>query len=259
MKLLAAFFGLDATGSTRLPGLLRIALVLLVWDCWAYPFILHFDLQPLRVGLALLFYASSTLLLVGLWTPVAGLLTAASLWGAILLLGAGDPASLWLSQPRQLTALLMVAGALSPWGRSLSLDRWRALRRSEAQALSPPPERGPLWTLRLSQIVGALVFLASAVGQSNAGWLQGEAFGAGAPPVWAPPLAALLLAANAAGALGLWLARTRAATLVLVGAVYLALPTLMRADDVSFVVLWLLAAWLPTDRVHDALDRLHGR
>jgi hypothetical protein len=259
VKHLAAFLDLDTTGSTRLLGLLRIALVLLVWDCWAYPFILHFDLHPQRVGLALLFYASSTLLLVGLWTPVAACLTAASLWGAILLLGDGAPSSLWLTQPRQLTALATLVLLPSPWGRSFSLDRWRALRHHDAQALPPPPERGPLWTLRLTQLVGAGVFLTSAIGQSNLDWLRGEAFVAVTPPVWAPTLAVLLLTANAAGALCLWHPRTRTTALAFVGAVYLALPTVMLTHDVPFVVLWLLAAWLPADKVHAAVDRLHAR
>ena len=210
MKALAAIFHLDREGSTRLLGLLRIALVVLLWCCWAYPFILHFDLHPLRVGLALLFYGSSTLLLVGLWTPMAGLLTAASLLGAVVLLSDGDPASLWLAQHRQLTALFTLVLLPSPWGRSLSLDRWRALRHSQGAGLPAPLERGPLWTLRLVQLVGAGTLLTSALGQATPAWLRGEAFASGAPPAWGPPLAALLLAANATGALGLWHRRTRA-------------------------------------------------
>ena len=42
----------------------------------------------------------------------------------------------------------------TPCGRSLSLDRWRALRRGTA-----PPERGPILGLRLITMMIGVVYL----------------------------------------------------------------------------------------------------
>lgn len=254
MSALNRLLWLDHEGSTRLAGLLRIALVLLLWATWSYPFILHFDLHPLRLSLALAFYLASPLLLVGLWTPASAAVVAASLVGASLLLGPSDP--LWLQPHRQLATLLACLGVLLPAGRSLSLDRLRALRRARQAGRPAPDERGPLWPLRLLQLVASCLLLATALGQLSPAWRDGSALSAA--PAWGRPVAWGLLLVHLVGAFGPWWRVTRTASLLLVGGVYLGLGLFMVTDTVPFAVIWLLCAFLDPQTVHRAIDRLHG-
>lgn len=251
---LAAALWLELEGSTRSLGLLRLATATLLWSSWGFPFILHFDLHPPRLALALSFYLSSLLLLLGLWTRVAAITVALTLLAAAALLGAADPA-VWLTQERQLSLLLAVVLALAPCGRSLSLDRLRALRRGRAH-----DERGPLWTLRLLQLCASVLFLTSAFGQLSPTWLGGHVFARpGAPaPAWAAPLAWTMLAINLVGALGPWWPRARLPAITLVAGAYLLLYTLMDLDTIALSIIALLFSFAPPARVHAVIDRLHG-
>lgn len=242
---------LDADGSTRLFGLLRVAFVLIAWSTWSTPFILHFDMRPLRLLLAGGYYLGTTLLLVGLWTRVSAPLVAAVLVAASLLLGQGQPDSIWLAGHRQLVVLLAVLVALAPSGRSLSVDRLLALRRGGA---APSDERGPLWVLRLAQLCLSLLLLATILGQLSPSWLAGEPFQDQSLGRW---VGLALLAVNGLGLVGPWFRRTRTISLVLVGATWLTLSAFMVTDTIGLSVTWLLACFLPTGSVHRVLDRLH--
>lgn len=237
---------LDLEGSTRLFGLMRIALVLLLWSTWATPFIVHFDMHMPRVALSLGFYLSSVPLLVGLGTRWVAPFMAAVLIASSVLLGQGDPSSIWLTQERQLATLAAVLLALAPSGRSLSVDRLLALRRVKRVGAPLPDERGPLWSLRLIQLCAAGILLTTVVGQLSSEWLSGSAVAWG------------LLGINLVGLFGVWWRRTRVVALAVVCLGYLGLYPFMLVGVIGMTVTWLLASFLTAQGVHRALDRLHG-
>ncbi len=64
--------------------------------------------------------------------------------------------------------------ALTPCGRSYSLDRWLALRRALKSGLPPPPEIGNLWGLRLTAIQLSMVYFWTAYEKLYWGFLSGD-------------------------------------------------------------------------------------
>lgn len=260
---------MTAQGSTRQLGLMRIALSWLLWGSWGYPLVLHFDIHPERVALALAFYVCVWVMFLGIYSRVFSLLTGMVLVLASILLG--DPLrwTIWAEQHRQLTVVLTLALALTPAGTSFSLDRWRALRRAAARGEPVPAEHGELWGLWLLRCLATAVFAVTTLSQANPEWLSGELIrrtlldgvaseGAYDGP-WAPALAWLILAVHAFVTVGLWFARTRWVAIALGGGCHLLLFLVLPISTLPLIVCWMLFAFVPSERVHSAIDRLHGR
>ncbi len=224
---------LSLEGSTRLSGLLRIGAVLLLWSAWAYPFILHFDLAPLRLALALSFYLSSFSWLLGWRSRLAGLVCVLTLLATVTLLESPRPGELWQQPHRQLSLVVAWLAALGPGAGSFSLDRLRG-----------GGERGPLWSLTLGRAAASLLFLGTAWAMLREPELE--------------PLRIGLVALCLVGGLGPWWRPLRLPSLVLVGAGALALYPLSLADTAPWSVVWLLACWLDPAAVHRGVDRLLG-
>lgn len=64
--------------------------------------------------------------------------------------------------------------ALSPCGRSLSVDRWLAVRRARASGRTPPLEEGPRWTVWLFATSLSVMYFWAAVDKVDPGWLTGQ-------------------------------------------------------------------------------------
>ncbi len=142
MSMIARWFAVE--GSTRSLALIRIGLVLLLWDRFAGEFALFTCHDLASAAFSLLFFASTTAMLVGLATPIAAPLTAGvCLW---ILYGMGVYGGVEPYQHHHIALFAFLATwlAFSPCGRSLSVDRWLALRRGTAAF-----ETGQLWALRL--------------------------------------------------------------------------------------------------------------
>lgn len=159
-----------AEGSTVPMALIRIGLVLLLWGRWGEDMVLSRAQGPAMVLLSLAFFAATGLMLVGLWTrlaTVAAALVVATMYFAI---GAAGGRTAWIHHHHFLLMSATVLCALTPCGRSLSIDRWRALaRRGEAA----PDERGPLLGLRLMTAQLSAVYLWSAIDKCEPGFLGG--------------------------------------------------------------------------------------
>jgi hypothetical protein len=115
--------------STRAVGLLRIALALLVWHRFGADVAPWADnLAPDRLALAVSFYLSTTLMLVGLFSRVATAWTAATLL-VMYFHYAVNGETRWFEHHTYLLTAEVTLLALTPCGRSYSLDRWIALNR----------------------------------------------------------------------------------------------------------------------------------
>ena len=152
---------------TRSAGLIRIGLVLLIWSRWAGDLILCRDIRPSAILLHAAFFLLTGLMCVGLWTRVSSMGTAI----IIAIMFSMDKS--WIHHHTFLLVMATLFIALTPCGRSYSVDRWLALRRALKLGLPPPPEIGNLWGLRLIAIQLSMVYFWTAYEKLYWGFLSG--------------------------------------------------------------------------------------
>jgi hypothetical protein len=158
-------------GSTRAVGLLRIALALLVWHRFGADVAPWADnLAPDRLALAVSFYLSTTLMLVGLFSRVATAWTAATLLVMYFHYAVGGETR-WFEHHTYLLTAEVTLLALTPCGRSYSLDRWIALNRGTAG-----PETGPMWAVPLMALQTSAVYFWGAYDKCDRAFASGERF-----------------------------------------------------------------------------------
>lgn len=262
-----------AEGSTRSAALLRIALPLLLWDKWARDFLLFKQESPLDLAIALSFFVATTLLLIGLWTPVAVVWNALTMLTVFFYLGVVKGVEPYTHHHTWLLVCYSVLLATTPCGRSFSVDRWRALARAEGRGGACPPERGPLWGLRLLALQTCLVYVGATLDKLNGPFLSGvrlqhifvDRYGS-ADPVDLPGFAAICcvlavstVAIEGALAVGLWIPRVRL-PLAVVGLLFHAILFMaLPVGPFSATMAALYLAYFDPDAVHRAIDRLVGR
>lgn len=253
-------------GSTRPAALIRIGLGLLLWARFAPDLAPWNGNVPFHPLLAAAFYLGSTGMILGLASRLSTALAAvATLW---MVYGLGpDEVEPWVHHHTTLLAHATALCALTPNGRSYSLDRWLAARRDTLL-----PERAPTWTLRLIAVQLTVLYLSTALDKARPAFLSGErlqhAFHAlyqGADPVTFPGFATLCLVAawvvfllEIALPIGLWFRRARVvlipAGLVLHALFWLLIPV----GTFSATTVLLYLAYCDPDGVHRELDRIHG-
>jgi hypothetical protein len=259
-------------GSTRALGLLRILLVLVLWSRWANEVLLMRDLAAPRLALSVAFFLCTSWLLIGLWTRAAAIATAAVVCGIVFGFGRMGGVEDWTHHHTTLLAYASVGLALTPCGRSFSLDRWREVRASERAGRPPPPERGSLFGATLLGALVSTVYFWSALDKTSVAFLSGARLeqvfihlytgSDGAPAGSTRPLFAaaawIVVLTEYALAFGLWVRRLRRwlipVGLALHGLFYVLIP--VSTFTVSMWVLYLV--FLDPDAVHRAIDRLLG-
>jgi len=162
-----------AEGSTVPMALIRIGLALLLWARWGEDMILVHADGPVMLALAVGFFAATALMLVGLWTRAATATAALVVATMYFAIGAAGGRTAWIHHHHFLLMSATVLCALTPCGRSLSVDRWRALARAHRRGTPPPAERGPLLGLRLMTAQLSAVYLWSAIDKCEPGFLGG--------------------------------------------------------------------------------------
>ena len=169
LRLLQRFYnwGLCYRDSTRSVGLIRIGLVLLIWSRWAGELTLCRDIRLSVILLNSAFFLLTGLMCVGLWTR------ASSMGTAIIISVMFVMRESWHHHHTFLLIISTLFIALTPCGRSYSLDRWLALRRALKSGLPPPPEIGNLWGLRLIAIQLSMVYFWTAYEKLYWGFLSG--------------------------------------------------------------------------------------
>lgn len=167
-------WALDSEGSTRPAALLRVALALVLWARFADELAPYRVRNPEELALGLTFFAGSTLMLLGLWTRIATATTAATLVALFYGFGLHLGRLGWIHHHTYLLMWATILCALTPCGRSLSVDRWRALRRAERDGTPPAPERANLWGMRLCALQLAALYLAAAVDKTDPAFLRGD-------------------------------------------------------------------------------------
>lgn len=260
----------DAEGSTRAVALLRVLLPLVAWARCGRELLLfqHVD-APDRLAIAISFFLSTTLMLVGwrsrltsAWAGVSVLLFYGYL-GALA--GVFDTPRLY-GHHTYLLGVSMVLLALTDCGRSYSLDRWLAVRRGDA-----PPERGSLWGARLIGLQISAMYVWTAYDKMTVEWLRGDRvteillflYSMSEPipgsAVLSPIVAVGTVALELALAVGLWHSRARR-WLIPAGLAFHALIYVgLSVQTFSVLMFGLYLVFLDPEAVHETLDRLQAQ
>lgn len=268
----ARTWALGSEGSTRPAALLRISLALVLWARFAGELALYRVRSASELALALVFFAASTLMLVGLWARLAAALTAVTMVVLFHWFGLRGGRLEWVHHHTYLLMWVTILCALSPCGRSLGVDRWRALRRAELGGPAAPPERANLWAMRLCGLQLAVLYLASAIDKTDLAFLGGDRLeaillwtyadaGLTASPglrIAAIGGAWLVVALEYALGLGLLHPRTRRWLLWPGLAMHAGFYLLVPVSTFSVTVACLYLAVLDPDAVHRGLARLVG-
>ncbi len=260
-------------GSTRTVALIRVALVFLLWDRLAADFLFfRADEDLVEFVIAASFFVSTTLLGLGLWTRFAAGWNAANMLVIFWYVGFMREVEAYTHHHVFLLTCTSVLLALTPCGTSLSVDRWRALRRAADRGEPPPPERGPLYGQRLLAMQVSAVYLWATWDKLTPAFLSGERlqhvlidrYGT-SDPVTLPgfalfcTLGALSTVLIEGGlAVGLWIPRIQR-PLMLVGALFHAmLFVVLPVGPFTLNMIVLYLAFLDPAVVHRAMQRLLG-
>jgi hypothetical protein len=245
--------------STRSAALLRIGLVVIIWAKHGDNFLLFRNMHPEGFPLALLFYGSTALMFLGLFSqPAAFVAGSVQLYG-FYVIGGGN----WVHHNTYLLAVATLLMALIPCGRSYSLSRWRGLRRGKVL-----PERGATWALSLITLQVSIAYFWGAVDKCEAQYLSGDRleqislylyFGSDYPSL---PGFHHLMVAGAWGsvileywlAAALWLPKQRRYAIV-AGILFHAMIYVVLPVSTFSVMMWMLyLAACDPDEVHRVLD-----
>ncbi|TPK96087.1 hypothetical protein FJ567_22125 [Mesorhizobium sp. B2-4-16] len=171
----ARFVGwaVDTEGSSRSSALIRIGLAMLFWSRWAGELLLYRDQSAIGLFLAANFFVATALLFVGYQSR------AAAVWagsvGLVMYYYFGfqlgrEP---WTHHHTYLLAVAALLVALTPCGRSYSLDRYLAVAHAERMGVVPPAERGNLWGLRLIVVQLSVLYFFAAFDKTSYAFLSG--------------------------------------------------------------------------------------
>ena len=246
---------------------------MLIWARWGSEMLLFRNLMPpANLFLALSFFGSTTFMLLGLFSRTSALWAGLTTLSMYYYFGIELGREPWTHHHTYILAMGTFLCALTPCGRSYSLDRWWALRREQRTGRPAAPERGNLWGLRLIALQLSAIYFFSAYEKTQIGYFNGDRmegfllrYYLGSDlPRW--PGFAELTALVGAGtvvleytlAFGLLFAVTRrwlvVPGLLLHAGFYVLLP--IATFSATMWVLYL--AYFDADRVHAVIDRLSG-
>lgn len=256
--------------SSRPLGLFRIfATLTILYHHTGYWAASKVDEYALSQALAWVFVVSAWFVLVGYKTRIATAAMAIAAIGLHLYYGVMLDKHI-LSKPVQVFQVVVLM-ALTPCGRSLSVDRAIEVRRARAERRPPAPERMPWWQVELFILQIATIYLWAAENKSDEAWLRGERmerywvewFGGSDSLAFKPlvhPIAVLLAWATTileyVLAFGLLSRRWR--PYVMWGGVLLHLGILytLAVTYFSSMMLLILGLCLPPQVVHDFISRI---
>jgi len=159
-------------GSTRSAAILRICLPYLIWGRWARNHIFYETVgDPLHFVFSVGFFVGGAMMLIGLYTrfSVAVVALVMSVWHLYYghelgISKAITSVNLWTP---------VVALMFTDCGKSLSVDRWLAVRRARREGRPLPSERGNVWGLRLIAWQLSMMYFWAAFDKTDMHWLSG--------------------------------------------------------------------------------------
>lgn len=160
-------------GSTRGVALVRMAIVVNAWARWSDEHVLYRNLDPEALIVAFTFFVSSTLTFFGLFTRFAAPIFAATAFHFVYVSGFARGHEPYTHHHTVLLAWAALFVALTPSGKSLSIDRLLALKRAQKEGTLPPPEVGNLWGARLMVLQLSSVYFWGAIDKTYLAFANG--------------------------------------------------------------------------------------
>ena len=168
-----ADWAVNSQGSSRSSALIRIGIAMLFWSRWAGELLPYMDQSAVGLVLSANFFVATMLLFVGYHSR------AAAVWAGLVGLaiyyyfGHALGREPWTHHHTYLLAVAALLIALTPCGRSYSVDRYLQVLRAGRAGLPPPPERGNLWGLRLIVVQLSVLYFFSAFDKTSYAFLSG--------------------------------------------------------------------------------------
>ena len=164
---------LGAEVSSRSLGLMRIFICIFVMyrfnGLWSPR---HFTGEPLQILVAVVFLLANIFCLVGYQTKVAKLALGICVVVGFLYLGQHLGVARFKKPFHPFHMVLLLA--LTPCGRSCSVDRWLAVRRARREGGPPPPERVNWLLVELFVLQICVMYVWAGYDKLDPGWLSGE-------------------------------------------------------------------------------------
>jgi hypothetical protein len=261
---------LDREASTRPAALLRIGLAAVTLVRFAEHLTFRDDTDLFRLAVLVAFWLGATAMLVGWHAQAASALTAVAVVAGAARLATEQNG--WNHHHVYLLVVAIACVAITPCGRSYSLDRWRALARARTSGAPPPPERGLVWAQYLIAVQLTAVYLWGAIDKCNPAWLRGDKlhaqllfyiFDSDPPdlPGWGALMGAFAIgtvAVELSLAVGLWFRRARRWLIPAGVAFHIIIYVSLPVTVFSALSCLLYLAYVDPDEVHRAIDRLSG-
>jgi len=152
---------------------MRIFLIANVWARWGDEHVLFRDLNPEPLIVGTLFFLSTTAAFFGIFTRWSMGVVALVVKYFVYVVGHTYGHEPYTHHHTMLLANACLLLALSPCGRSLSVDRFLELRRAEKAGRSPRPERANLWAQRLLALQVVSIYFWGALDKTNPAFLSG--------------------------------------------------------------------------------------
>lgn len=158
--------------SSRTLAMLRVFGTLTIYTEFASPWVTHrIDDSAGTLLLSWGMFIAMNVLILGYKTRIAAVVAASCFAGLHLYYGGVQGMEKLVAPVYEFQFMVLLA--LTPCGRSLSIDRALAVRRAEAEGREPPSERVFWWQLELFVLLIASVLLWSAIDCSQERWLSG--------------------------------------------------------------------------------------
>lgn len=166
-------WAVDTEGSSRSSALIRIGLAMLFWSRWSGELLLYRDQSPAGLFLAANFFVATMLLFIGYHSRAAAVWAGSVGLAMYYYFGFQLGREPWTHHHTYLLAVAALLIALTPCGRSYSLDRYLAVAHAARMGVPPPAERGNLWGLRLIVVQLSVLYFFAAFDKSNHAFLSG--------------------------------------------------------------------------------------
>ena len=262
-------------GSTRAVGLMRIGMAFLLWARWGDEFLPWRELSlenPVIMLIGAVFLVSTLLMCIGLWSRVSTGMAALAALEIYYYIGRVLGHSTYAHHNSYALVIATVLVALTPCGRSYSVDRWLRIRRALRHNRSIPPERGPLWGTRLIGLQVSTIYFWSAWDKTNWAFLSGDRmeaiymdkyFGSDFPAL--PGFHKLMVVTSVATvaleyalAFGLWFRRPRKWLLPLGILMHLVMYYTLRVHTFTATMLLMYLAYISPEYIHRVTDQIAG-
>jgi hypothetical protein len=167
-------WSLGHVGSTRVCALMRMALAVNLWMRFA-SWLLYFKALPDGRGLLCwAFFISTTFMFFGVKARISTGVAAICVVVSVVYEGYVRGYEPWTHHHVYILAMATVLVALTPCDRSLSFDRWWAMRAARLHGTPIPEERGNLFALRLLATQVAAMYFWTATEKTTLGFLSGD-------------------------------------------------------------------------------------